>query len=152
MNKKLYSFFSLLLIAAFFFGRFSAPESIKTDDKKQEIKSVDTESDKSKDKIKTTTVIEKKDGTKVTRTKVEYKTIVQTVTIKEDAKTEEHKEEIKNRSGVTVSALAGIPLNASITKGPVYGVSVSKPFLGPIALGAFAFTDMRVGVSIGLEL
>lgn len=34
---------------------------------------------------------------------------------------------------------------------PVYGISFNKPFLGPVTLGAFGFSNGLVGVSIGLN-
>lgn len=34
----------------------------------------------------------------------------------------------------------------------IYGAAASKRILGPVTVGLFGFTDMRVGVSVGLEL
>lgn len=33
-----------------------------------------------------------------------------------------------------------------------YGVSVSRKLIGPLTIGVFGFEDLRVGVSIGIEL
>lgn len=34
----------------------------------------------------------------------------------------------------------------------IYGAAASKRILGPVTVGLFGFTDMRIGVSVGFEL
>jgi len=34
----------------------------------------------------------------------------------------------------------------------IYGAAASKKLIGPVTVGLFGFTDLRVGVSVGLEL
>lgn len=34
----------------------------------------------------------------------------------------------------------------------IYGAAASKRLLGPVTVGVFGFTDLRVGVSVGVEL
>jgi hypothetical protein len=125
------------LLTAFAFGRWSAPEYKKTE--------TDQTQNKEVEKHKTTTIVEKErpDGTK------EKKTVVEEDSEKRSEKSSKQIEEIVGSSSrVTVSALAGIALGS--LDGVHYGASVSKPILGPIALGAFYLTPGIVGASIGL--
>lgn len=54
----------------------------------------------------------------------------------------------KGSDKVTISALGGWDL----TQGKlVYGVSATKPILGPITVGAWALTNPSFGISLGLQ-
>lgn len=137
----------IALLAAFAFGRFSAPETIKTVE--VEKKTADTVIDK--DKHKDTIVIEviKPDGTKTITTQ-----------IKEDTKTNIDKhiemdkskttEETRSSSKVTIQALAGANVTHLTSDPLVYGGSISKPILGPVTLGAFGLSNGVAGFSMGL--
>lgn len=140
-------------LAVFAFGRYSAPDKVKIETKYVEVekKSEKTDTDRDKHKETTTTVVKAKDGSTTTTTKVVEDT-------KTDRKTSEHDDtsvsqstskEITKGSKVTVSALAGINLS-DLTGGPDFGMSVSRPILGPITVGVFGFKSGVVGSSLGL--
>lgn len=139
------------MFTAFMVGRNSAPPKVEIQ-KVEVIKIVEVKvEEKEIDKTKSTTIVVRPDGTKITRTKTNTKKSVLTQSsIENDSKMREQTI-IENTRGITVSVLVGASLT-NMLLGPVYGASISKPFIGPIELGLFAFTDLRVGVSIGMEL
>jgi hypothetical protein len=51
---------------------------------------------------------------------------------------------------INISALIGKDFHKSGFE-PLYGVSVSKEFIGPVTIGAFGLTSSVVGVTIGLN-
>ncbi len=51
---------------------------------------------------------------------------------------------------INISALVANDFSKGILR-PVYGISASKEFIGPLTLGAFGLTNGTVGVSIGLN-
>ncbi len=51
---------------------------------------------------------------------------------------------------INISALVGTDLSQPGIK-PIYGVSASKEFLGPITLGAYGLTNGVVGISVGFN-
>lgn len=124
-----------LLILAFAFGRYSVKQTTAVVTK-------EVEKEKQQDKHKVT-VITKKNGE-------------ETTTITEDTKTHTDtnsldivKEITQGKSSmINISGLAGMDINS---KQPVYGLSASKEFLGPVTLGAFFLTNKTVGVSIGVN-
>jgi hypothetical protein len=73
-----------------------------------------------------------------------------TTTITKDT-TRKSKEVVKTivKPKVNVSALAGVSTTDS--RKPVYGISVSKEFIGPITLGAFGLTNGIIGISVGVN-
>lgn len=145
------------LLAAYAFGRFSAPTKVITETKIVEVekKTDKTKSDTKKEVHRTTTTTEtiKPDGTKTV-----------TTVVKEDSNSDSKKnssstdnttkssdtikEVIRDTSKVTVSALAGV--NITSLSIPVYGASLTKPILGPIAIGIWGLTNSVGGVSLGL--
>jgi hypothetical protein len=151
MDKRVLIFIAALILSAFLAGRFSAPEKIKIQKETVTVASEVRDEEKSGEKVEVTTQITRPDGTKISRTRLETKHDSKIETSKETLNETKEKKEITNRQGVVVSALIGLPLT-DLSKGPVYGASFSKQFIGPIHLGAFMFTDMRVGISLGLEL
>lgn len=89
----------------------------------------------------TTTVTTKKtDGEVVTTT-----TTDQTKTAD---KTDQKTVQVPVFSPYHLDALAGIDIRSHE---PIYGISVSKQFIGPISLGAFGLTSGIVGVSAGVS-
>lgn len=132
---------SVSLLTAFAFGRWSAPEYVKTD------KETTENSDTTKKKKKTTTEKENPDGSK-------EKTVTEEEeTSKSKSKTDAESEEVRaGSSKVTISVLAGTSVfdDSSIGSNIRYGVSISRPILGPITVGAFYLTPGIVGASIGL--
>lgn len=125
------------LLTAFAFGRWSAPEYQKTT--KDQSETTDSSSHKK------TTVVEKEkpDGTK------EKKTIVEEDRDRSKSKTSSETEEtLARRDRVSLSALGGFHFNGESS--PDYGISISKPVLGPITLGIWGLQSGVIGASIGL--
>ena len=133
------------LIAAFAFGRYTAPKvpaiSQKVDDQKQEQVNTD------KDVHKQTTITKKPDGTQTT-------VIVEDSTVK----TEDKKQDTKKVdttitppkiNTINLNALAGVDAFHSFK--PVYGAQVSKQFIGPVSIGLFGLSNGTIGVSLGVS-
>lgn len=139
-------------LGAYGFGRWSAPDHVKIETKIVEVEKKTTDTDTNRDKHKKTTVVEttKPDGTKEKTTVITEDTDTERKTHSTDdiAKTSDTVKELSRASKVTLSALAG--MNVTSAGLPVYGVSVSKPILGPITVGAFGFQNGLVGASLGL--
>ncbi len=149
--KYLIAFLAALTLFAA--GRNTAPTKVKIETKVVEVekKSEKTNTDKAKHKETTTVVVKNKDGSTTTTTKVVEDD-------KDKSKTTEHDDtsisqstskEITKGQGVTISVMAGMTLN-SLTTPPDFGVSITKPVLGPLTLGIFAFRSGLVGSSVGL--
>lgn len=154
MTNKVKVIISVVAIAtSFAFGRWSAPEKIKTEIKTVEVeKKTDDKQTDNKDH-KTITIIEttKPDGTKTKTT---------TITDDRDNKSEDKstddlskttdqtKEVSKSSSPITVSVLAGLDISSPAV--PIYGLSITRPILGPITLGVFGMTNRTGGLSVGL--
>jgi hypothetical protein len=69
-----------------------------------------------------------------------------------DSETDTSKDSEKISRGsdqVTISVLSAVKVT-DLTGGLVYGVSITRPILGPLTVGAFGFTNSTVGLSIGL--
>ena len=116
--------YSVACFLAFLFGRHTS----KLDCAKQEVKEVIT-----------------------------YRTIVRTKKPGGETKTVVTEEINSNTKTITkpppklnVSALAGIDTATSLLK-PIYGISISKEFMGPITVGAYGLTNGVVGLSVGVN-
>lgn len=146
------------LLVAFAGGRFSnsekKTESIQTamkTDTKQDL-NVNLNKDQHVDTI--TTETKKPDGTIITTTEKKVDTVVNQektqVTQTQTVATQTVKESI-SRGGqpVTVQAMVGADL--SNVNGLIYGLSVSKPLLGPVAVGIWGLTNKTAGFSLGLQ-
>ena len=136
----------LVVVAAFAAGRWAAPEKVRTETKIVEVEKKTSKKDEHRET--TTTDVVKPDGTHTSTT-----TVVEDNhegTTSDTSLTEVDKKEVtRGTSKVTISALAGIrPFD--LTTPPVYGASITKPILGPLAVGAFFLTNGTVGASIGL--
>lgn len=149
----------LLSIVSFASGRWLAPTKVVTKiEVKEVVKTIDntkTEADKDKHKVTTTTTITKPDGTKETTTTVAEDSTTHKETDKQNStessrESSTEKEVTRDTNKVTISALAGVNV-LSLTSPPVYGGSVSKPILGPIAVGIFGLTNGTLGCSLGLS-
>lgn len=140
-----------LMIISFFVGRYSAPEKIKIQEKIVTAEAEKFALENQVDTAKTVTKIDKPDGTHFTRTKF-VSTAKKTASTEKVKSSElDKKTEITNRSGVTVSLLAGLNLSSLLTA-PTYGISVNKPILGPIVVGAWGLMNGSIGLSLGLCL
>lgn len=141
-------------LGAYAFGRFSAPEHVKIETKIVEIEKKTTDSDTNRDKHRETTTVEitRPDGTKekTTKTVDDTQTDRKTHSTDDLSKTEETSKEVSRGSKVTVAALAGASLNLSGTSPLIYGGIVSKPILGPIAVGIWGLSNATAGLAVGL--
>lgn len=148
---KSHWYFILIVVAAFLAGRYSLPEKVVIQTKivTQEVEKQDTAIDQ--DRVSDVVHILKPDGTKITEIHVEAKKDIEQKKDISIAQTVDQTKTVEYRRGVYVQAMVGLPLS-SISSGAVFGVSASKQVWGPIVLGAWGFTDLRVGLSGGLEL
>lgn len=138
-------------------GRGAVPVKV-TDTEKRVVDTAKTEvvkSDLNRDKHRETTVTETvaPDGVKTTVTKTVEDTKTDKDVVKgstEATRAVEEKSHVAVAAGakVTVSFLAGVPVTGPYS--PVYGLSITKPVLGPITLGLWGFTSQVAGFSLGL--
>lgn len=144
---------SVLLITSFAFGRWSTPEKVRIETKTVEVekKTETTDTDRDKHQETTTVEVKKPDGTVETTTKtvLDSRTDQQTKEVQTDSKsTDQVKEVTRGSSPVTVSVLGGIQLGGPPT--PLYGAAITRPVLGPIAIGLFGLSNRVCGASVGL--
>ncbi len=146
MDKRILTLFGAEVALAFLAGRHSAPERIKIETK-TEIKEVRV-MDESRKLETTQRIIEvtAKDGSKRKETLTQTKRESEKETHQASASTVDQVKTVESKAGVNVQALFTLK-----DFKPVYGAAFSKKVIGPIHLGAFMFTDLRVGVSLGLE-
>lgn len=155
-HQKLALVVIILTLTSFATGRWTAPVHIEIKTVEVEKKSETQATDVDKDARVETTVTEetKPDGTKtvITQKVVENNVNKETEVTKtdENVKNSSQITESGSKSKVTISALAGFK-PSDLTSGPSYGMSVTRPILGPITLGLFGLTNPGVyGVSVGL--
>ena len=145
-------YFLFLMLTAFFAGRFSAPEKIKTETEKLTQTQIEELVEKHSNQQKTTLEIKYPDGKIIYRNKyIKINSDIK-VSSKDTIAVTSEKKEITTRRGVIVSLLVGTPI--SLSPNLAYGVNVTKEVLGPINLGAWGLqsgTTLTAGVSVGLE-
>lgn len=168
-SKKIAIALAIALLVGYAFGRYTTPTKVEikkevvTVEKKvldtEEMKRIELERNK---KLRTiTTEITRPDGTKEKTTRTVQVTSTNKTTDKETKTHEETEKETKqtesklvenNRSGLTISAMAGLDVtNLSSPQKPVYGGHIQKSLLGPIGIGAFGLTNGTCGMSVGLS-
>jgi hypothetical protein len=136
-------------------GRWAAPTKVRVETKTVEVvKEVEkSKTDEQKHEKVVKHEIDKPDGTKdITTTTTENdedKTQTDTST-SQQKETDASKEIDRSTSKVTVAAIGAVNLG-SLTSSPIsYGLSISKPVLGPFTLQAFGLSNATVGMGIGL--
>lgn len=137
-------------------GRYTVPEKVKIETKIVEVeKKTDKDVENKTDKKHKQTIIVKNvkpDGASTTTTTITYDDNKEskkndTVTDNKSVTTDTSKEVVRGDSKVTISALAG----ASISTGlPAYGLSVTKPILGPLTVGLWGLNNGTCGGSVGI--
>lgn len=131
----------LSLLASFATGYYLAPDKIKTETRTVEVEKIVIQV---KHEVKTVTV--KPDGSSTTTTVTDTNTHSNT-----DSNSSTISKDIPiNKNTLSISALVGttgIPFGTQ-----VYGLSVSRNFIGPIRLGIFGMSDKTFGFSLGLDL
>lgn len=150
MTVRTYGIVLGLLVISFAAGRYSlrSPEiktkdTVKTDIKKEIDRDIHTQT--------IVTTIKTSDGTIKTVQTID--TVSDTKTKIDTAKSETKTSDIiPLRYGtINVSGLVGNDFSTSWNLKPIYGVSVTKEFLGPITLGGYGLTNGVLGISIGLN-
>lgn len=131
---------TLAMVSSFALGTYTAKtltktESVQTSDK----------TDTTTQTTTTTTTVKNPDGKETTTTKTDTITA-----IKERSRTNTQKEiiEAPSRRAINVSLLASYNQK---DKQPIYGASITSRFLGPLTMGAFAFENGMIGLSIGVD-
>lgn len=149
--KKSYLISIGAIIAAYFAGRYSAPEKVKVETvtltKEVQVKDESQRVNQIQRIVETTFP----DGRAVKETRIKTRAARERSESKAVESTFKENREIENRRGVVVSALMGLPLT-EVARGPVYGAAFQKHILGPISFGAWMLTNLTFGLSVGLEL
>lgn len=159
-----------LVLTAFAFGRYTAPEKVKIEKeivtvesaKKEDSKHVSTDLSRDKRVEKVITEIVRPDGTRETSTRV----VEDTSTAKRsdtaaNSREESNKASIekssetieygRNKLSLAVLAGAAPSFSGGLSFGPLaYGGHVQKNLLGPITFGVWALSSGTGGISLGL--
>lgn len=99
----------------------------------------------------TTVVVTKPDGTTESTTHTVEDTNTSSNTT-EVSDTTNLKETSRDSAKVAVLALAGVPIDFNKGVGtPVYGLSVSRPIIGPVTVGLWGLSNLTFGVGVGLS-
>jgi len=151
-NKTKLAIAITVVFGAFAFGRYSAPITVKT---------VEVEKKETKDNSKTD--IEKKKKAVIVDVTLPDGTHKKTTTITEDDSnkktdnttveddTTKSKEVVKEKSKLTIAALAGVKPSFSSPMTPIYGAQVSKEIIGPLSFGLFGLSNGVCGASVGIS-
>ncbi len=135
------------------------PEKVKIEEKvvyqEKTDKTKETDTEKKKQVVTVKTEETKPDGTKTIVTRTEENTDIARTTLSKEqidkTLTEERSKLVEmGRNRVTISALGGLDLT-DLKKSPTYGGHISKPLLGPIAMGVWGLSSGTGGVSLGLQ-
>ncbi len=133
------------LAASFALGIYVTPDKVRVETKVVEVvKQVEVEREKHKE----TTVTERPDGSKETKTVEDTKTQKNTEETK-DSNTAVKESETHPSNKISISALGGFQTYNAFY--PVYGLSISRPLIGPVVIGLWGITPGVVGVSLGLQ-
>jgi len=128
----------IIIVIAFYCGRYSAPEKIKT-----EVKTVEVEKVVNKVERKVIKVRENADGSKDTVIVVDSDTHE-----KSSGKSSVETKEVINSRRTHASLLIG---GAHPLSGPHFGLSLHRNVLGPFTLGAWLVTNKTAGLSVGMN-
>lgn len=149
MSAKVKVIVCIVTVAtAYALGRWSSPVKVETKTVTVEVEK--KESDTDKNKAIHTVVVEtrKPDGTMEKTTTTDTASYSDTKVTDDTSKsTETDKTITYNSSKVTVMATYGLSLSTGTT---VWGGSVSRPLLGPVAFGLFGLSNGIVGAQLGL--
>lgn len=144
---KQYIIITILLLGAFSAGRWLSPSIAKIDNKTVQVEAIKTVEDTHI--ITQTKKIEhhKKDGSFTVETIINESLAKDITTTKKDTVKNETITKY-NQQTFSIDILAGLDITHPVNL--VYGVHIANSLIGPIRLGAFGFTDGRLGVSLGL--
>ena len=131
-------------------GRYTTP--VKVVEKRVEVEKVvkNTDVDKEQRKETTKTTVTRPDGTTETKettvTDTKKKTETEVVT---DRRVSTEKEVTFDSKKVTISLMLGSTLTSPFMP-PVYGLSATKPILGPLTVGGWGLSTGVFGLSLGV--
>lgn len=142
----------VIVTVAFASGRYTTPTKTVIETKIVEVEKKQTKEDVKKDRNKKTTVVEisKPNGEKQTTTTIDETVVLdrqRDTTVTKDTTKESESKTVTGDSKTSINAMFGIDFDG---KTPVYGGSVSKPVVGPIAIGIFGLTNKTLGCTIGV--
>lgn len=151
----------IALLTSFAVGRYTVPTKVKIETKvveverKTDVKNTTVKKDRKKKIIILETKKPDGESTKTTTITDDTASSNQTAAkqTEDSSKQSDTSKEVTHASDkVTVSALAGYNLfgNNNAIQPFNYGLSVTKPVLGPITFGLFGFQSGLVGASLGL--
>lgn len=140
----------LALATAFATGRYTVPTKVVTEIKTVEVDKKDQHQDQKQDDHKKTTIVEAPDGTKTTTVTDDSSTDTKTDTKTVDSSSSDTYKSVTKESAVTVMGLVGANASFSDLGTPVYGLSVTKPVLGPITIGVWGLSSKVGGLAVGL--
>lgn len=148
MDKRAFFLFLGMLAAAFFAGRLSAPESVKTQKQAEKTEHQKHDEVKAKDQVKVIEETFRRDGTPKKR-----RTMIGTQ-IRAASSTETTRQEVVTETKIVESGkrfvlmpMAGVNLRE--LSAPVFGVNLSVKIVGPIFGGAWALSNGLFGVQAG---
>lgn len=128
----------IIIVVAFYCGRISSPEKIKT-----EIRTIEVEKEVNKTERKVIRVRENADGSKDTVIVVDSNTNEES-----RIKSSVESKEITNAKKSNASILVG---GAYPISGPYFGLSFQRNVLGPFTVGAWVLTNSSGGLSVGMN-
>lgn len=135
-----------LVIVGYVCGRYAQPEKVITKTVEVEKKVEDKKSETEKHKTTKTVEVTQPDGGKTVTTVVEEDTNKHSDKNSTTDTTKNTTVETTRGADITLSLLGGL----NFPNTPVYGLSFTKPVLGPITLGVWGLSDKTLGASIGL--
>ena len=143
-SKNLFILIVVIAIGGFIAGRSTAPVKIHevTTEVVKQHEQQDSDSKKHITIIETT----QPDGSKRKVTEVNQETKTDT-TVQTDTNIKRESTTTFSAGSIHIQGLIGgyIPFSA-----PIYGLSVSKQFIGPLSIGIWGLSDKTVGVSVGI--
>lgn len=148
----------VIILVSFAAGRYTVPTKTtvetKTVTQTKEDKNTQVDTDKDQHVQTIQVQVKKPDGTVVTTTRTERDTDTKQE-MKQDDKTDTASttqtktETVRLGGNLNVLVTAGVDVTSPT--GLVYGLSLSRPILGPILIGAWGMTNKTVGFSLGLQ-
>lgn len=150
MSIKVKILISILVIGtSYAFGRYTAPEKIKTIEVEKKVDTSKTDAEKNVHKKTTVTKTTKPDGTVTEVTEITDESVISKKKTTTDTVTDSKSTEITKSSGIlTIEGMVSL----DVKQGSVwYGAHISRNLLGPIRIGAFGLTSGTAGVTVGLD-
>lgn len=139
---------AIALAVTFALGRYTVPIKTVTEIKYVEVDKKVDQTDSSKKTHTTTTIVQAPDGSKTTTIVQDTGSTTKSTETEQKSDSSDTIKTVSRASNITISGLGGVDFTRGV---PMYGLSVSRPILGPITAGAWLLTPGVVGVSLGLS-